>query len=233
MLRIRWLGVAAMAAGFLLGLAFPLPTVSRANVGDTITVYVQPPTLSWGSSPLLTCGWHTACVSPYGSGPALDWDDNNSNFGNPWYYRSYNFTSNTGGLMLVARGIPLVSQTGGTTCEVMTVWIAEKTSGPLRAIPTYTHTNITNSSVFYIYARSYPQAVYTNRQIGTTVNDSRSNCSITGSHVHESDAMPYGNTSYARNSSYPTASTCHGSCGTFQNSNINNYTRWFQWTEGQ
>jgi hypothetical protein len=27
--------------GFLLGLVFPLPDVSRANVGDTITVVMQ------------------------------------------------------------------------------------------------------------------------------------------------------------------------------------------------
>jgi hypothetical protein len=201
-------------------------------VGDTITVFMQPPTLSWGSSPLLTCGWHDTCAYPYNSGPALDWDDNNVNFGNSWYYRSYNFTTNTAGSIQVARGLPLVYQTGGTTCEIMTVWVLEGTSGPLRAIPMYTHTNITNSSVFAIYGRAYPQVKYTNRKIGTTVNDNRANCPTSGSHVHEW-YYPYGGSSYSQNSLYPTASGCSGSCGYFLNSNVNNYTRRFQWREGQ
>jgi hypothetical protein len=116
----------------------------------------------------------------------LDWDDNNLNFGNPWYYRSYNFTTNTGGIIQVARGFPVAYQTGGTTCEIMVVWVSEGTSGPLRAIPAFTHTNITNPGVFGIYGRAYPQTQYTSRRIGSTVNDSRANCATTGSHVHES-----------------------------------------------
>lgn len=235
MLRIRWLGLAAIALGFLLGLVFPFPHVSTANVGDTITVYMEPTTRSSGLSAFNTCGWHDECTESGNPGPALDWDDG-GDFGSAWYFRSWNYTSRSGGLILVARGIPLVYQTGGTTCEAMTVWIAEKTSGPLRAIPVYTHTDITNSAVFYIYARVY-YGNYVSRQIGTTVNDNRANCTNTGSHVHEWD-IPYGSTSYSRNGNYPTLDTCSypevpDGCHSYTNNNVNNYTRWFQWKEGQ
>ncbi len=232
MVRIRWLSTGVFVVSFLLGLAFPFASNGRAYPGDNIWIYMQPPTLSWGSSPLLTCGWHTDCVSPYSSGPALDWDDNNNQFLNPWYYRSYNFTSNTSGQVKVAAGQPVTYQSGGPGCEIMAVWVVDP-NGNLRAIPMYEHTSITNSSSFNIYGRAYPQTQYTNHQVGVTVDDSvNQNCTTTGSHVHEF-YYPWSGSTYSQDSIYPAASTCHGYpyCGTHQNSNVNNYTRLFRWTE--
>jgi hypothetical protein len=226
---IRFIAAGALVIGFLGGLVLPLPGRGNATTGDAITIYMQPPTLGWGSSPYLTCGRHSTCLPPYNTSSALDWDDNNTGYGNPVYYRSYNFTSNTGGIIQVARGLPLQIQTAQDGCAIMAVWVAEGTNGPLRAIPKYDHVNVYNAAAFPIWGRAYPQTQYTSRRVGSTVNDSAL-CSTTGSHVHEDYYSS--SASYTQNTAYPTASGCHDNCGTRLNSNVNNYTRRFQWTEG-
>jgi hypothetical protein len=228
MRRIRWLIAGTLILSFFFGLAFPFPSNGGASSGDRIAVYMQPPTLSWGSYPLLTCGWHSTCEYPYTTGTALDWDDDDIDFGNPWYYRSFNVTTHSS-VVKVAAGAPVAYQSGGTTCEIMAVWIVDP-NGNLRAIPMYTHTNITNSSSFNIYGGAYPQIQHTNHQVGVTVNDSRTNCPTTGSHVNEY-YYPWSGSTYTKDSLYPSASTCHDSCGTFLDSDVNNYTRRFNWTE--
>ena len=213
-----------------MGLALPLPGTSDASTGDAITIYMQPPTLSWGSRSNLNCGRHDICLDPYNTNSALDWEDG-AGYNNPAYYRSYNFTSNTGGIIQVARGLPVQQQTAQDGCAIIGVWVLEGTSGGLRAIRKYDHVNVYNAVDFPIWGRAYPQTQYTNRRVGSTVDDSAL-CRTTGSHVHE-DYFPYSASADYEDPLYPTASACHNNaCGTFQNSNVNNYTRRFTWTEG-
>ena len=75
--------------------------------------------------------------------------------------------------------------------------------------------------------------VYKNRLIGTTINDTGLNCPFGGSHVHEDDVGVDGAVTTTRHTSlYPTGASCHTTCGTFKNDNINNWTRKFSWNEG-
>ena len=116
----------------------------------------------------------------------------------------------------------------------MTVWIVEKHSLKLMAIPTYTHVNITNGSSFD-WSGS-PWTTYHSRQIGTTINDS-GGCGWGGSHVHE-DHSPYLATTTRHTSLYPPAKRTYACpedywpCGNFEDNNINNWTRRFAWAEG-
>ncbi len=223
---IRWLGLAAAAFGLGMGIAFP--QAASGNVtGHNLAVVIQPPTLATGSSPLLTCGWHTACTSPPSAGIALDWDDNSTGTGNPWYFRCFCYVSNTNRTAFTM--YPLVNASGGTVCDVMTVWVVENHSGALMAIPNYMHVNITNSNSFSW--QGGPWTIYNSRQIGTTINDT--GCTWFGSHVHEYHT-PYlsGTVTITRNSLYNSSPICTGSCGTFQNNNISNWVRKFAWAEG-
>lgn len=118
----------------------------------------------------------------------------------------------------------------------MTVWITDRHSGQLMAIPTYTHVNITSSSAFNFSGS--PWTTYNNRKIGVTIDEMLTSCS-TGSHVHESHS-PYlaGIVTTTRNTGlYPTAVQCHTppcnpAYGPYTNNNINNWTRRFAWAEG-
>lgn len=224
---IRWLGLVAAAIGLIFGIA--LPHSAAGNVtGAQLAVVVQPPTLGDGLSPLLTCGWHTACGNPPTSGIALDWDDDNQNTGNPWYFRGFFYVSNTNRTAFTM--YPLVNQSGSDRCDIMTVWVVEVHSGALMAIPTFMHVNITDSSSFSWIGG--PWTIYNSRQIGRTINDT--GCTWFGSHVHEYHTAYLTNlVTITRDTGvYPTGASCSGSCGTFQNNNIANWTRKFAWAEG-
>lgn len=229
-MRIRWLAATATVIGLLAGMAFPRPALGDLT-GYQLAAAMTPPTLASGSSPLLTCGWHSVCAAPYPYGYALDWDDNNQDYGNPWYFRGFFYTSAPTNRW-IATGYPLVTRSDPLYCDIMTVWVVEAHSGQLRGIPTYDHVNITNSASFQITGG--PWTVYNTRQIGTTINDSGRYCTFYGSHVHESH-VPYAThiVTITRNTSkYPTAQSCHGWCGTFRNNDIYNWTRRFAWAEG-
>ena len=224
---IRWLALIAAILGLLLGIALPHPAASN-ETGKDLAVALTPTTLSSGSSPLLTCGWHTACGSPPSAGIALDWDDDNSGFGNDWRFRGFFYASDT--VRTAFKMYPLDSQSGGNECDIMTVWITEKHSAQLMAIPTYMHVDITNSSSFSWTGG--PWTVYHSRTIGETIDDE--GCLTFGSHVHAYHVPWLTNiVDITRHTSlYPTAASCSGSCGTFRNNNINNWTRRFAWDEG-
>jgi len=225
----RVLCAISIVAGALFAVAFPHAGFG-APTGYTIVASMTPPTLSSGSSPLLTCGWHAACVSPWSSGVGLDWDDGSSGYGNPWYFRGY-FATDNPAQGIVATGQPMVNLQHPDYCDRMTVFIMEKYGNVLRAAPVYTHTNITNSNAFNIQGSVL--GTYISRQIGTTINDQGTNCPFGGSHVHEEHAVISGPVTISRNTGkYPTASACHTSCGTFKNNNLSNWTRRFSWPEG-
>lgn len=224
---IRWLAVLALGVGLLVGMGSPR-SASGNLTGAQLAVALTPPTLSSGSSPTLTCGWHTACGNPPTSGIALDWDDENANTGNPWHFRGFFYVSDTS--RNAFKMFPLVNQSGSTVCDIMTVWITELHSGQLMAIPTYMHVNITSSTSFIWTGSQW--TTYKSKQIGTTINDT--GCTWFGSHVHEYHVDYLTNlVTITRNTGlYPTAQSCSTTCGTFQNNNINNWIRRFAWAEG-
>jgi hypothetical protein len=223
----RWL--AFIAAAFGIGLGVGLPGGASGDVtGKQLSVVIQPPTLTTGSSPLLSCGWHTACTSPPSSGIALDWDDDNMSTGNTWYFRCFCYVSDTNRTAFTM--YPLINSSGGGVCDVMTVWVVENHSGALMAIPNYMHVNITDYSSFSW--QGGPWTIYNSRPIGTTINDT--GCTWFGSHVHEYHTDYRTNVvTITRNTAlYPTGSQCSTSCGNFANNNISNWIRKFAWAEG-
>ena len=226
-MRLRLLVVAAVVAGFAAGVAFPRGIQGSAT-GKTLSAFMSPVTYAAGQNSPLTCGWHGECTNPSTSGTGLDWDDSTSN--RNWYFRGF-FAVNTGPGYNIASGTPLVNRQNGFDCNVMTVWIIETHSNTLRAAPTYTHVNITNSSAFNIYGGSFYGA-FLDRAIGQTVDESGyGNCPTTGTHAHESDA-PIAGTSTTRNTGlYPTG-YCSLVCNYYRNDLANNYTRKFVWPEG-
>ena len=133
---IRWLGLAAAVLGLIVGITFPREASGNLT-GAQLAVVVQPSTLSDGSSPLLTCGWHTACTSPPSPGIGLDWDDNNQNTGNPWYFRCFCYVSDTNRTAFTM--YPLDYQSGPTKCDIMTVWVVDIHSGALMAVLSLPH----------------------------------------------------------------------------------------------
>ena len=223
----RFIAPLAVLVGVFAGLIGP---ASAHETGATLSVGLTPPTLSSGSSPLLTCGWHTACVSPYTASYGLDWDDNSTGYGNAWYFRGFFYVSDSS--RTAFKMYPLVSQQGSSICDVMTVWITEIHSGALMAIPTYTHVDITASSAFSWSGSQW--TTYQSKQIGTTIDDTGASCAFGGSHVHEShvDYLTSDVTISRHTSYYPTASSCHTTCGTHQNNNIDKWTRSWEWEEG-
>jgi len=227
---VRWLIAVAAVVGFVLGAGLPSLT-EGAPTGRTIIAQMTPPTLASGQQANLNCGWHTACVSPWSTGIALDWEDGGTGYGNPWFFRGF-FAVDSSSSYIVARGAPLTVQEGSNKCDIQTVWIIEQFNGVLRAAPTYQHVSRTTSTQFYILGSLF--GTYVNRQIGATVSDF-GGCDFTGSHVHEYHSVISGPTTISRNTSkYPTASTCHNlACGLFTNSSLNNWTRKFTWPEGQ
>lgn len=224
---IRWLAPMAAVVGLLLGIALP-HSASGNLTGAQLAVTINPPTLTSGSSPYLTCGWHTACVYPWTEGYALDWDDG-GDVGSSWYFRGFFYVSDSN--RTAFRMFPLVVQSGSDRCDIMTVWVAEIHSGALMAMPTFMHVNITDSSSFDWVGG--PWTVYNNRKIGTTVDDSVG-CSWTASHVHEYHVDYLTNlvTITRHTNYYPTAYDCHTLCNTHQNNDINKWTRKFAWAEG-
>ncbi len=229
MFKLKYMVVLSILLGFTLGIAVT-SRARAAGTGYTIVVTMTPPTLVSGSYATLNCGWHLACVNPYTYSTGLDFEDGNTGYNNPWYFRGYFATGNPAG-GVVATGTPLVNQSGADVCDRMTVWIIEKYNGVLRAAPLYVHTKITNSTVFDIGGSLF--GTYFNRQIGATIDDAGLNCSFTGSHVHEDHVSVNGGVTTTLHSSlYPSATTCNNSCGLFFNSTQNGWTRKFSWPEG-
>lgn len=227
---MRFLAALAVVLGVSIGVGWPNGT-SGHQTGYQIIVQMTPPTKSSGSSPTLTCGWHTACVSPWSSGVGLDWDDDDDGYGNSWYFRGVMVTTNSAG-GAVFKGTPLVNQTGSEVCERMTVWVTEFHHGTLRAAPMYTHVNITSASAFTV-----PGSVlgtYYSKKVGETIDDHGDSCDFFGSHVHEWDiTVNSPPTTTSRNTTkYPSASTCHTTCGTHRNDLASSWTRKFTWNEG-
>ena len=224
---IRWLALSAAVVGLVLGIALPHPAAGH-ETGKELAVALTPPTLSNGSEPLLTCGWHTGCGISPSAGIALDWDDDNTGFGNEWRFRGFFYVSDT--VRTAFKMHPLDHDSGNDRCDIMTVWIREKHSGALMAIPTYMHVDITNSAVFNWTGG--PWTVYHTRTIGETIDDT--GCNTTGSHVHEYHFdWLLDDVDMTRNTAlYPTAASCSTSCGTFKNNDINKWTNRFAWDEG-
>lgn len=222
----------ALAAIFGFSAAVALPNnVLGSPTGYTIVASLTPPTLSSGSSANLNCGWHQECDGTYPFGNGLDWEDGGTNYGNPWYFRGIFATNNPAG-GIVATGVPLVNTQDPSLCDKMTVWIVEKFNGVLRAAPIYEHTNITNSAQFSIAGSVL--GTYTNRQIGTTIDDHGTNCPFDGSHVHEDHVSVNGSVTISTDTSrYQTGAQCHNNhCGLFANNSPTNWTRRFSWPEG-
>ena len=222
---IRWLAFLAFAAGLVAGIAFP--RVAEGHVtSNFLAVELTPPTLPSGSSPLLLCGWHGICYPPttdpvkYG----LDWAD--GGYTSPWYFRGFFWVSNT--TSAAFKMFPLFVSGGLEVCDKMTVWIAEKHSGQLMAIPTYTHVNITNSVAFEFTGGPLP--LYRSRQIGVTINENWAPCAD-GSHVHEAH-VDHTVTTARHTNYYPTEAGCTGSCLTHQNNLRSKWTRGWAWQEG-
>ncbi len=232
---MRWITLASVILGFAAGIAAPLVARGSGPTGQTIVGYMNPPTLSSGSSSWLNCGWHsdsTGCVSPWNSGRALDWDDENTSYNNPVYFRGFFARTNTPTATLSLDGQPVVNQTGADVCEIRDVWIIERHSGELRAVPRYLHVTFTNSNRFGIY--TYTLGQYINRQMMKTIDDTGISCAFTGSHVHETDVSVSGDVSTSWNTGlYPSAVACHSAhCASYRNDLIDNWTRKFQWAEG-
>ncbi len=229
-MRFRFLAAISIVGGIAVGMLFPSLVSSSGSTGYTLIASLTPPTLSSGSSPWNTCGWHDVCTSSGVPSTGLDWDDG-GDAGSPWYFRGYFHTSNPAP-QIIATGYPLFVQGGSTKCDRMTVWIAEKHNGELRAAPVYVHTNITNSSSFSIWGSLF--GTYKNKLIGTTIDDT--GCAFFGSHVHEMhDVVPNQPdvTTQLHTSRYPTIETCSSSCGQHQNNITQTWTRRFSWPEGQ
>lgn len=213
-------------------MAFPRPAAAGLT-GAQLSVVLTPPTLPSGSASQLNCGWHTGCNSP-SSGIALDFDDENQYFGNPWYFRGFFYASDS--LRTAFRMYPMTYST--SRCYIMTVWIVEIHSGALMATPLYSHMNVTNNAMFTW--QGGPWTVYNSRQVGVTYDDTNVPGCSTGSHVHEYD-LDYrpGVTAITRNTPlYPTSFQCstapcsNQGYGPYPNNNINNWTRRFAWSEG-
>lgn len=228
---IRLLAPIAMIVGLAIGVWFP-GTVSSHTTGATLAVALTPPTLVSGSEAWLNCGWHVNCNNS-NPGNGLDWDDEDTLYNKPWYFRGFFYVSDTS--RTAFRMYPLVYAEGpGAVCDVMTVWIVEIHSGALMAIPTYTHVNITNSSSFDWSGSQW--TTYQNRQIGVTIDENNSSCS-SGSHVHEDDIPTVPGLALApisRNTSlYPAWAQCNTvHCEKHWNNSINHWTRSWQWSEG-
>lgn len=220
----------AAVLGLTVGMLYQRPALADLT-GYQLAVDMVPPTLSDGSSPLLNCGWHGTCGTTPTVGTALDWEDGGTNYGNPWYFREFFYSSGTTNRR-VATGAPLVTVQDPNKCDVMTVWIIEYHSGALRAIPNYLHVNISDSTQFAI--NGGPWTVYQSRHIGDTINDSGTMCTFTGSHVHE-DHTDYRTDIVAitRDTAvYPTAQNCSNNCGYYLNNDIYRWTNRFAWAEG-
>ncbi len=235
MMRFRFLAAISIVGGIAAGMLFPSLVSSSGPTGYTLIASMTPPTLSSGSSPWNTCGWHDECTSNGQSSTALDWDDG-GDAPQSWYFRGYFHTSNPSP-QIIATGYPLYVDGGSLACDKRTVWIVEKHNGELRAAPVYTHTTITNSSSFLITGSLF--GTYRNKLIGTTINDT--GCAFFGSHVHETHIVVPNqpDVTIQRNTSrYPTIDTCEWDvdqqdCAQHQNNLRQAWTRKFTWPEGK
>lgn len=234
-MRFRILASISIVGGIAAGMLFPSLVSSSGVTGYTLIASMAPPTLSSGSTPLNSCGWHNVCESGGGGPPstALDWADGGE-APQPWYFRGYFVTSNPAP-QNIATGYPIFVQGGNLVCDKMTVWIAEKHNGELRAAPVYTHTNITNWGGFSIVGSLF--GTYKNKLIGNTIDDT--GCPFYGSHVHETHVVVPNQPDVTTNlhtSRYPTLANCGlggPSCTTHQNNLRQAWTRKFSWPEGK
>ncbi len=228
---MRLLAATSLIAGFTAGL-LPLHWLeSTGPTGQTLVPILTPPARPTGGSPLLTCGWHTACVSPYDFGTGLDWDDYPEPSNREVYFRGYFQRTNTPNPIKSLRGQPLSNSGGPNTCERQDVWIIEVHSGKLRAVPRYVHMDLTWTTPFDIWTSTYGK--YQSVRIGVMSLDDRGGCQWTAMHVHEEHAYVGSGVTVTLNTSrYVTAAQCHSSCDTYRNDLIDNWTRKFQWAEG-
>lgn len=230
---MRLLAVFAVLTGLAVGMAFP-GLVSSNETGYELAVALTPPTLSPGSTSTLNCGWHVACESPWDStndaGHGLDWEDG-SGYGNDWFFRGYFYVENTS--RTAFHMYPIEVASGAGVCDKMTVWIAEKHSGALMAIPIFLHVNITDDDDFEWTGSQW--TTWHSKKIGETINENDLSCS-SGSHVHEAHSPWLAGTveTDENRADYVVSSTCHtaGTCGPYENDDIDNWTRSFTWDEG-
>lgn len=233
---MRWFALIATLAGALLGVAFLSGVLG--GTGYTFSVAMTPPTGSSGESPLLTCGWHGECPPTPTAGIALDWD-NTATTSNV-YFRGYFYRSNSPFESTRLWGQPIEVQKGSDRCDIMAVWILERYNGALRAVPKYTHINLSSTAAFNIATwGGGGTGWYNNRRIGYMVDDS-GGCRFGGTHAHEYhqadetwDSTP-NVTETLHTSLYPALDYCPGGvgCTAYKNNDLNNWTRWFVWEEG-
>ena len=174
-----------------------------------------------GVTNALTCGWHSACISPYSWGNALDWGNAG---GNAVYWRSYGVAVPTGAIGV---GFPL--DVSGT-CKAAGVDVYDVGWIP-RGRVVFTHTQLTRTTSFAIAGGPPLTPALTLLSVGTTASTELYSCTSptpplwSGPHLHQySTASGW----YANTAVYPNApSTGTGyNLGTW--TNWQNRTYWYQ-----
>jgi hypothetical protein len=195
MLRFMLAATIGIALGSLVG-------VLTTGVTKGAEIYVSVYQHGGPSSISINCGWHSACVSPYTSGSALDWQ----NSGNAAiYWRSYNFRSDTSNGTI---GTGNIASNNGT-CKGIRVDVYDIFGFTKGAIQ-YTHSQLSQQySSFGIFGGW--GGPWQELQIGRTASTEFSSCVNqglwSGPHLHQTR----GATWWEVTGPYPSASSCHTS----------------------
>ena len=188
---MRFMIVAALAGGFLLGLLNITPS-KATNYSYTVWAYPGGPT------PQLNCGWHTICLPGNPTdGDGLDWSSPTAGTG--IYWRSY--SSNTQGLSIV--GNFLVVDMNSGSCHTVYAELRSLASSTLQSVK-YLHTEPYSAGSSY-QVNSGLLSASTSQLVGTTTSN---DCNLYPNHLHQA-YMSY----WTRNTFYPTRATCDDDSG--------------------
>lgn len=236
---MRWFPWATGAAGLLGAVAGVIfPGRSLGHTSDIYSAYMTPPANVSGQDATLTCGWHDSAGCVYAGSTALnalDWNNGISPFNGDVYFRGYfALLNHPTDFLLTGMTKDIFTGIGG--CDVAAVEVWETSVNKKRFRVDYVHTTLTNPPTTFNIKTADNFGNYNNVVIGTTANDSM-NCDWTGFHVHERGHKPDvpGINEVLASFTYPQGDcTPSPGCnwGTFQNNTFLNWTRVYNWTEG-
>jgi hypothetical protein len=208
--RLLTLGLTfAVVVGALAGILFPNHAIAAIIWVD---LYVNP----GPETNTLTCGWHTACVSPYSSGPALDWNnpvDWSVSGGRDRDVRwvSYGFRSDTTGDI----GDGLIAD-ASATCKAIDVQ-ATDAFGFSKGYIRYTH-SYSWVPGWYIAIYGSPGGAPSSSAVANTARTELSACVSQGfwsaPHLHQLHSSEFGarpTNTVSGQTVYPTGSAMHTS----------------------
>lgn len=184
-------GTLSVLVGVALGVLFPA-TATHASSSFSVAVYP-------GGNGYPTCGWHQTCLSPYVTGPALD-------FGDPTYVYFRSYGSGSSGSLAGQGRIAYVS---GNQCQHLTYVDIYDLLGNYQSEVLYQHVSSGYAGYnFWINGSVYGST--TEYYVGQTIDEPHTpTCPFTGMHVHQQTT---GGGMSLNTSDYPDVSACNASC---------------------